>query len=291
MFQRVAIIGMGLIGGSIGLTLLRKRAAEVVAGYDLGEGVCERAYRIGAINRYYETLSDTVRGAELVVLATPVGAIQRLLRDIVPYLRSGTVVTDVASTKVQVLAWAEAILPEYVSFIGGHPMAGREVSGVEAADAALFYDRIYCLTPTPHTPPNAVSIACSLIEVLGAHILFLNADEHDKHVAAVSHLPFLTSVALVQTVTGDSVWKNASLLAAGGFRDTSRLAAGNPAMYRDICLTNSAAIVDWLDKYIATLQMLRECVAERDEGIEKIFQHAHEKRVKWQNERVIADGE
>src|SRR5436190_16189037 len=123
MFQRVAIIGMGLIGGSIGLALRERKAAVEVIGYDLRAGVCDRARCMGAIDQYYDTLAYTVHGAELVILATPVGAMYRLLQELAPVLSPGTVVTDVASTKAQVISWAEELLPSNVSFVGGHPMA------------------------------------------------------------------------------------------------------------------------------------------------------------------------
>jgi prephenate dehydrogenase len=282
MFQRVAIIGMGLIGGSIGLALRKKQMAGQVIGYDLGEGVCERACRIGAIDQYYNALTDTVRGVELVILATPVGAIYRLLQELAPILSPGTVVTDVASTKVQVIKWAEELLPKNISFVGGHPMAGREVSGIDMADATLFHGRIYCLTPAAHTSTAAVSKVCSLAEVLGARVHFLEPATHDELVAGVSHLPFLASVALMNTVAGDSTWNDAALLAASGFRDVSRLAAGSPEMYRDICLTNGGAIVNWLDKYIEYLQVLREQVADHDGYIDTVFAQAQQKRFNWQ---------
>jgi prephenate dehydrogenase len=192
------------------------------------------------------------------------------------------VVTDAASTKVQVISWAKELLPENVSFVGGHPMAGREVSGIDVADATLFRERIYCLTPTTHTLPAAVSKVCALVEILDARVHFMDAAAHDEQVAGVSHLPFLASVALMNTVAEDSTWNDAAVLAASGFRDTSRLAAGNPEMHRDICLTNSAAIVDWLDKYIESLRMLREYVAEQDGRIGEVFEEARQRRMDWQ---------
>jgi prephenate dehydrogenase len=282
MFQRVAIIGLGLIGGSMGLALRKKRAAVEVLGYDLGRGICDRACRIGAIDQSYDTLADTVRAAELVVLATPVGAIHRLLQELVPVLSPETVVTDVASTKAQVIRWAEASLPANVAFVGGHPMAGLEVSGIDVADARLFHGRIYCLTPTARTLPAAVSKVCSLVELLGARVHFLDAAAHDEQVASISHLPFLASVALMNTVAEDGTWDDAALLAASGFRDTSRLAAGNPEMYRDICLTNSTAIVGWLDKYIESLEVLRGRVAGHGGRIDDIFEQARQRRLEWQ---------
>ena len=287
MFQRVAIIGMGLIGGSIGLALRKNRAAVEVIGYDLGKGVCDRARRIGAIDQCYGTLANTVRSAELVILATPVGAMHRLLQELASVLSPGIVVTDVASTKAQVVSWAEELLPANVSFVGGHPMAGREVSGIDAADAKLFRERIYCLTPTSHTPSAAVSKVCSLAEILGARVHFLDAVAHDEQVASVSHLPFLASVALMNTVAQDNTWNDAALLAASGFRDASRLAGGDPTMYRDICLTNNSAIVGWLDKYIASLQVLRERIAGHDGCIDEIFEQAQQSRLEW---RGMQDG-
>jgi prephenate dehydrogenase len=282
MFQRVAIIGIGLIGGSIGLALRQKRAAIKVVGYDPARGVCDRACRIGAIDQCCDTLEDAVCGAELVILATPVGAMQRLLQGLATVLSPGTVVTDVASTKAQVIHWAEGLLPESVAFVGGHPMAGREVSGIDAADATLFHGRIYCLTPTARTSAAAVSTVCSLVEILGARVRFLDAVAHDEQVASISHLPFLASVALMNTVAEDDTWHDAALLAASGFRDASRLAAGSPEMYRDICLTNGDAIVGWLDKYIESLQVLREHVAGHDGEVDEVFELAQERRLEWQ---------
>src|SRR5258708_21317141 len=235
MFKRVAIIGLGLIGGSIGLSLHKAKGAQEIVGYDLGKGVCDRAKKVGAIDQAYTTLADAVRGAELVVLATPVGAMRALLQDIALCVAPGAVVTDVASTKAQVINWAEEFLPSSVSFVGGHPMTGKELSGVEAADATLFQNRTYCLTPTLRTRPAAIGKVSIFVELLGARVRFLEPVEHDGQVAGVSHLPFIASIALVNTVANSDGWGDASLLAANGFRDMSRLAAGSPEMYRDIC--------------------------------------------------------
>jgi prephenate dehydrogenase len=282
MFNRVTIVGLGLIGGSIGLALHKAKAVQQVAGYDLGKGVCDSARKIGAIDQPYSSLADAVRGAELVILATPVGAMRALLQNIAPALTPGAVVTDVASTKVQVITWAEEFLPSSVSFVGGHPMTGKELSGVEAADADLFHNRIYCLAPTARTRPGAVSKVCTLVETLGARVRFLEPAEHDGQVASVSHLPFLASIALMNTVSNGSSWGDASLLAASGFRDASRLAAGNPEMYRDICLTNSESITHWLDEYIATLKMMRERIVDHDRSLGDTFAEAQQARLRWQ---------
>lgn len=289
MFQRVAIVGLGLIGGSVGLALRKAKAAQHVAGYDLGRGVSERAQRLGAIDQAYEALADAVQGAELVVLATPVGSMRHLLGQLAPVLTPGSVVTDVASTKVQVMQWAEELLPPSVSFVGGHPMAGKEVSGVEAADAELFRGKVYCLCATARTRPEAVKKVSMLIEMLGAHMRFMEPARHDEQVAGVSHLPFLASVALVNAVAGQDYWPEMAVLAASGFRDMSRLAAGSPEMYRDICLTNGEAITAWMDTYIATLQQMRDQIAQQSPALGALFVEAQQTRLEWQHARQMIE--
>ena len=281
MFDRVTIIGLGLIGGSIGLRLHQAKAAHEIVGYDMGEGSSQRAYRLGAIDQPCDSLAEAVQGAELVVLATPVGAMQRLLKDIGLLALPGTVITDVASTKSQVVAWAEELLPSSVPFIGGHPMTGKEVSGVEVADAQLFQNCIYCLTPTRSTQLVALHKVAAFVEILNARIRYLEPEEHDKQVASVSHLPFIASVALMSTIAQDATWSEAALLAASGFRDMSRLAGGNPEMYRDICMTNDKAIVARLDTYIDSLQKIRDSIHIQDKHLAEIFAEAQRQRLQW----------
>ena len=282
MFHRVAIVGLGLIGGSLGLALRQTHMAEQVTGFDLGRGLCEQARKAGAIDQAYTSLADAVRGAELIVLATPVGAMRALLQDMATLALPGTVITDVASTKSQVISWAEEFLPAHLAFVGGHPMAGKEVSGVEAADPALFRDRIYCLTPTAKTPPAALNKVLAMIESIGARVRFLEPAEHDGQVALVSHLPFIAATALMATATENNNWGDASLLASSGFRDTTRLAGGSPEMYRDICLTNQEALVRTLDDYLATLHTLRAHIAARDPHLNELFARSQEARQQWQ---------
>jgi len=289
MFNRVAIIGLGLIGGSIGLALHKAKAAQQITGYDLAKGISNQARKIDAIDQPYSALADAVRGAELVILATPVGAMRSLLQDVAAVLSPGAVVTDVASTKVQVISWAEEYLPSSVAFVGGHPMTGKELSGVQAADATLFQGRIYCLTPTSRTRSIAITKASALIEALGARVRLLEPAEHDGQVAGVSHLPFIASIAMMKTVGEGAAWLDAAMLAANGFRDITRLAAGNPEMYRDICLTNSESITRWLNEYIATLSGLRDRIAAHDRGLDETFVRARQMRLEWQDLYNISD--
>lgn len=282
MFDRVAIIGLGLIGGSIGLALHKTKAAQQVVGYDLGKGISDQARKSGAIDQPYAALADAARGAELIILATPVGAMRSLLQDIAASATPGAVVTDVASTKAQVISWAEEFLPPSVTFVGGHPMTGKELSGMESADADLFQGCIYCLTPTFRTRPLAVNKVSAFVEALGARVRFLEPAEHDGQVAGISHLPFIASIALMDTVASGPAWGDAAMLAAGGFRDMSRLAAGDPEMYRDICLTNSEALTRWLNEYIATLTTLRDRIAAHDKNLDETFARAQQLRLQWQ---------
>src|SRR5437763_10505378 len=217
MFNRVAIIGLGLIGGSIGLALHKAKAAQQIVGYDVRKGIRNQARKSGAIDQPYTALADAVRGAELIILATPVGAMRSLLQDIAQSATPGAVVTDVASTKAQVISWAEEFLPSSVAFVGGHPMTGKELSGVEAADANLFQGRIYCLTPTARTRPVAINKVTALIEALGARGRFLEPAEHDGQVAGGGHLRFVAAIAEVETVATGPAGGDAAMLAAGGF--------------------------------------------------------------------------
>ncbi len=287
MFDRVAIVGLGLIGGSIGLALHSAKAAQQVTGYDLGKGVTDRARKIGAIDQAYTALADAVRGAELIILATPVGTMRSLLQNIATVASPGSVVTDVASTKTQVISWAEEYLPSSISFVGGHPLAGREVNGFDSANAALFRDRIYCLTPTKRTSSAALNKVSRLIEVLGARVRFLEPAEHDGQVAGVSHLPFVASAVLMNTVAGGAAWSDAVMLAASGFRDMTRLASGSPEVYRDVCLTNGEALTRWLSEYIRDLSTFRDQLAAHDSNLIQTFAMAQQLREQWQPARDI----
>ena len=289
MFNRIAIIGLGLIGGSLGLALHQAKAAREIVGFDMGKGSSHLAHSIGAIDQPCNSLTEVVQGAELIVLATPVGAMQHLLKDLGTLVSPGTIITDVASTKTQVVAWAEEFLPSSVPFVGGHPMTGKEVSGVEVADALLFQSCIYCLTPTQSTHTTALRKVIAFVEMLNARIRYLSPEEHDNQVAGVSHLPFIASVALMSTIAQDATWSDASLLAASGFRDMTRLAGGSPEMYRDICMTNDKAIVTRLDAYIDALQKIRDSIRSKDKHLEDLFIETQQERLQWLNSREFSE--
>jgi prephenate dehydrogenase len=282
MFQRVAILGVGAIGGSVGLALHQTKAAQQVTGYDSGKGVAERARKLGAIDAAPTQLAEAVRGAELIVLATPVGAMHALLQQIAGAASPGAVVTDVASTKMQVISWAEEFLPQTIGFVGGHPITGKEARGIDAAEASLFQQRVYCLVPTRRTPAAALEKVSALVQALGARARFLEPAEHDGMIAGIQQLPYLISSTLMQTVGESPAWNDALLLAGDGLREATSLVIGNPTLYRDSSLTNSEAIVRWLNDYMKNLAELRDRIAARDGSIDEAFKHAQKLREQWE---------
>ena len=290
-FSRVAVLGLGLMGGSLGLALRETHLAARVAGYDADASTTARALARGALDVATASPTEAVAGADLVVLAVPVLAERELLATIAPTLSPRTVVTDLGSTKRQVLEWAQELLPGPSWFVGGHPMAGRERPGIEAAVPDLFSEAIWCLTPvqadgaTASTEPDAIALVASLARGLGATPLLLDPTTHDEVVAGASHLPLIAAAAVVRVAAGDANWSLLGRVAAGGFRDTTRVASGDVRMARDICLTNRDAILRWLDRYIAELGVLRQQLSERDSNIESWFAEAREARENWLLER------
>jgi len=280
--MRIAVIGLGLIGGSMGLALRRARwrAAEIV-GYVRSTEVGRVALDSGAVDRIESSLRETVRNAELIVIATPVLTIENVLSDIAADLAPDSVVTDTASTKLQVMRWAEQLLPPRVSFVGGHPMAGKEISGIRAAKADLFRSCTYCLTPAQQAKPAALETVIDMVRQLGAEPMTIGAQQHDNLVAGISHLPLLVSAALVSATTRDPSWEQMSRLAASGYRDVTRLASGNPEMNAHICLSNRAAIISWIDEFTRELQRLRGLVADGSNEIEAALAMANEARQRW----------
>ncbi len=276
--NKIALLGLGLIGGSLGLALKHAGVAEHICGYDNNQDATYHARKIGAITEMYNTAEEAVQGADIVILTAPIHAIPGLLERIAPYLKQGVLVTDTASTKVQILNWANRLLPTHATFVGGHPMAGRELSGIQAAEAGLFHDCTYCLVPAEQTPTEKIAQLSEIIVLLGAHPLVLDAARHDHLVAGISHLPFMLSSALVHCLNKQEDWKELTTLAAGGFRDISRLAAGSPTMYRDICATNKAEIVNWLDALTSELGNIRFLLARDDEVLEHYFEEGKQLR-------------
>ena len=280
--DRIAIIGTGLIGTSLGLALRRAKVRNVeILGHDREPTNASKARKLGAIDRMAWSIPDAVEGANLVIIAVPVQSVREVLAVAGPLVNEGTIITDTASTKSDVVRWAEEILPSNVHFVGGHPMAGKETPGPDGAEADLFEGAYYCIVPGRRTPRESVRVVADLAQSVGAVPYFLDPQEHDGLVAAVSHLPLVVSAALVNIVSDTPSWREMGKLASSGFRDVSRLASGDPEMARDICLTNQEAIVYWLDEMIGSLTRYKEMIREGGEALDTAFTQAKVTRDKW----------
>src|SRR6185503_4556416 len=257
--------------------------AAQVAGYDRDAAALERAANLQVIDQVAESVSEAARGAELVVVAVPVKAIGSVLHDVGLALDSAAVVTDVGSTKVEVIETARHELRErFARFVPGHPIAGREASGVEAATVDLFKGARVVLTPLPETDAAAVEVVRSAWSGIGARVSMLAADDHDRIFAAVSHLPHLLSFALVSELASRPDAAELFAFAAGGFRDFTRIAASSPEMWRDIALQNRAALLAELDRYGARLAVFRELIEKGEgAGLERLMREARSARTAW----------
>ncbi|MHB8781684.1 MAG: prephenate dehydrogenase/arogenate dehydrogenase family protein [Candidatus Geothermincolia bacterium] len=262
---RVAILGTGLIGGSLGLALKQCDLAQVVCGYDLDSAHARRALERGAIDEVAASPEACVAGAQLVAIAVPVRSIPKLLAEIAPHLADGALVTDMGSTKASIVRTADAELPSGVSFVGGHPMAGSELDGVEAADASLFVNCCYVLTPAKGCSPDAFSLLHRLIQQLGALVVVMEPEQHDRAVGMVSHLPHSLSLSLMRlALRKQQETANLFYLAAGGFRDMTRIAASNPDIWVDILTENADAVCALIDDFSAELTELRRLIERGD---------------------------
>jgi len=278
--SRVAILGTGLIGSSIGLALKAARPSVQIAGYDASGDHLRRAQSVKAIDRR-ASLRDALADADLVVISTPVGAMKALFEEIGPLLPVDALVMDTGSTKAQVLRWAADILPNGVRFVGGHPMAGKTEAGPDAADAKLFQGAVWCLVPLPTAPRDAIDDAVRLVESFGAAPYFLDADEHDGLVASVSHLPYLMSVALIGHLGRERSWRETASLAAGGFAYTTHLTDSDPQMFADIARTNRDNLVRRLDLYIDELLAVRDAIAGDAPDLKERFEAARGLHADW----------
>jgi prephenate dehydrogenase len=278
--KRVALVGVGLIGGSIALALRRAGVVATLVGVDRNAEALERAAGLGVIDTAAESVSDAAKGADLVIIAVPVRAIGPVLHDVALAMEPGAVVTDVGSTKEDVTAVArDELRAHFPRFVPGHPIAGRESSGVEAATPELFKGARVVLTPTGETAQDAVDLVRACWEAAGGRVTLLDAARHDRIFAAVSHLPHLLSFALVSELASRADGAELLSFAAGGFRDFTRIAASSPEMWRDIALQNRAALLEELDRYGARLAVFRELVERGDgPGLQRLMAEARASR-------------
>jgi prephenate dehydrogenase len=280
---RLVVVGVGLIGGSFAAALRRAGAVREVVGLGRTRAALGRAQALGLIDVACEDAAEALRGADLVMLAMPVGATKAALERIAPHLGPETVVTDAGSTKSDVVAAARAVLgPAFTRFVPGHPIAGAEKSGADAAFADLFQGRKAILTPVAGTSADAVSAVRAAWVACGADVREMPADAHDAIFAAVSHLPHLLAYALVHDVASRPEAATLFDFAASGFRDFTRIASSHPEMWRDICVANRAALSHELARYRAALDAMQRLVDSGDgPALEALFQDAREARGRW----------
>ena len=284
MPPRVAILGLGLIGGSLALAIRKARPDALIMGWDLDRATVDAAVAAGALGAAAPDAGAAAAAADLVLVATPPSAISATFAAIAPHLAPGTIVSDVASTKGQVMQWAMQ-LPRHAHFVGGHPMAGRETSGFAAAEASLFSSAVYVLCPARGCPPAALDTLADLVRDLGARPLVMDPHAHDAAVAAISHVPFLLANALMQQAASDPAWPEGRVLAASGFRDMVRLAGGDATMYADICATNALAIAPRLREMATRLEAMAAAL-EGDRSLGERFDAGRADRQAWLEDRM-----
>lgn len=269
--RRVAIVGLGLLGGSIALALKERSAGAGaregqwhVTGIAREKETVQQALAMGALDDGTTNMKLGVAEADVVVIATPVGTIPSLVAQIASALKPGAVVTDVGSTKAGLIRVIPSLLPSHAQYVGGHPMAGSERTGLDAADAYLLENAMYVITPLVPNQPGLEQVL-QLVEAVGAQPIIMDGQRHDRMVAAVSHLPHMVAAALVKAVGRVAADDSTVLaLAAGGFRDTTRVASGDPEMWRDIFISNREQVLDMLDRFDDVLTSLRKATVMGD---------------------------
>ena len=277
---RVCLFGVGLIAGSLGLALKRTGAVREVVGLGRRADTLIRARELGAIDRYSLDPAEAVAGCDLIVLGLPLGAVRDVMTQLRSCLPADAVITDVGSAKACVVRDVEAALGYVpVTFVPGHPIAGTEHSGVEAAFASLFEGRRVILTPTACTHGDATAAVRWMWEEVGAEVVTMSVEHHDRMLAITSHLPHLLAFGLVDMLSRAPDHEEILRYAAGGFRDFTRIASSDPVMWRDICLGNREAVLDALGGYRNDLEKLAELVEAADaDGLETVFRRAKHTR-------------
>ncbi len=292
--SRVAIIGLGLIGGSLGLALKKSKLDIEVIGHDKDGSAAGRAQKRGAVDATKWNLIDACDGAGLIILALPIDAIKETLAALKPHLASGVIITDTATTKVPVIDWAKD-LPESVQFVGGNPIVkpdriGNE-TGIDAADADLFQGTIYCLVPSTNASAQAIDTLSSFVAMLGAKSYFIDAAEHDGLMAGVQHLPAMLGTALLAATVRSPGWREMSKLAGANYLAATGLAPQNAATARVQFLGHRADLMRWVDEVIGELGELRGILEREDAAaLEALVQSVSAERDKWLSGRLEETG-
>jgi prephenate dehydrogenase len=284
-FRKITIVGVGLLGGSIGLAARKLGLADEIAGYVRREKTIKECEKAGAMDYATMDLLAAVSNADLVILCTPLAQMRSLAEQFLPALKRGTIVTDVGSVKAGVVRELESLVAKAgAHFIGSHPMAGGEKTGVAAARADLFKNAVCVVTPTKKSNAGAIRKLERFWKSLGSRVLKLPPEQHDLFVSRTSHLPHVVAATLAHLVLDPAQPKGQSQLCATGFRDTTRIASGSPEMWRDIALANRKHIAPSVSAYVSELQKFEKILKSTDtNAITRFFESAKSRRDKWRS--------
>ena len=283
LFRKITIIGVGLLGGSIGLAVKRRKLARQTAGFVRRTASLKDCERAGAVDFATTDLLAAVWDADLVILCTPLSQMRSRVREMLPALKRGAIVTDVGSVKASVVRELESLVAKAgAHFVGSHPMAGAEKTGVSSARADLFVNTVCVMTPTKKTNQAALKKTGQFWRAMGSRVLELKPEVHDVLVSRSSHLPHVIAATLASHVLHPAQPKHQAALCANGFRDTTRIASGSPEMWRDIALANRKNLGRSLDAFIADLKKFRRILAKADpKAVAKVFETAKKRRDNW----------
>jgi prephenate dehydrogenase len=281
MINKITIIGVGLIGGSLALALKERNLAKVVFGYGRDQSRLEEAQKSNVIDAFSTNIKDAIDEANIVVIATPVGTFKDILDQIEPLISSNVIITDVGSTKSDIVNIVNDVLRDKSSyFIPAHPIAGKERSGFEVSDSKLYDGKKVIITPQETNSPESIDVIDQMWKNVGADVDFMSAESHDNLLGMTSHLPHMLAFSLVNYLVDQN--PNASIYAGGGFKDFSRIASGDAVMWRDICLQNKNQIMNHLKGYQSTLDDLLEAIHDEDsEKLGQLFTTAKKTRDSW----------
>lgn len=285
--RRIAIIGVGLIGGSLARALKSVHAVTTVVGYGRDENNLKKAVQLGVIDKYSLNIVDVVTDADIVVLATPLSTADKLFAEMSNALKKTVIVTDVGSAKGSIVKSARENLGDlFTRFVPGHPIAGKEESGVEASCAELFNAHRVILTPVAETDPEALNLITEMWKLTGAEVLNLDVENHDTILAATSHLPHMLAYALVDCLSRmqerDEIFK----FAAGGFADFTRIASSHPRMWHDICFSNRVQLLNVMDQFDQHLNKIRAAIKDNDsDALLELFERAKTSRDNFTDQR------
>lgn len=280
MIDKLAIVGVGLIGGSLSLALRRAGVVGTVSGYGRNRENLEKGVSLGVLDDFGASIAETVDGADMVVVAVPLGAMQAVFAELEQCTAADAVITDVGSAKGSVVAAARQSFDSRLArFVPGHPVAGTENSGVEAAFASLYENRRVILTPTGETDPEAAKLVERMWRQCGAEVEYLEVERHDRVLAATSHLPHMLAFALVHQLSGLDEREEIFRYAAGGFRDFTRIASSDPVMWRDICLSNADSLVALMNDFCQEIECFSAAIEAADaDRLLQFFGRAKSKR-------------